>query len=199
MRLVFIGNSGSGKTTLAERVALAREDAMHYTNLKDLPLPCMNDEFNVIVENQEVIRDKIVENILYTESGCYDRSVFDQYCYSNRYIGECLSRMNAEKLQGGDYFELLKRALSHLKWSRYLLKREAFAVDYYLYCEPIDEYIKANNITFEYNVEKKRWGDLLLQQIYVIMKDKMLPREKTIVVPAMGLEERVKFVLEALK
>ena len=199
MRLVFMGNSGSGKTTLAERIALALDDAMHYANVKDLPTPSAEDDFARIIEKQETIRDRIAENIISNESGCFDRSIFDQYCYSNRYIGECLSKMHVEKLQGGDYFSLLKRALAHLKWSRYLLKKEMLAVDKYFYCEPLTDYIKENGITFEFDVEKKRWGDLTLQQIYDIMKDKMLPKEKLVVVPAMGLEQRVELVMGAIK
>lgn len=199
MKLCFIGNSGSGKTTLAERIALSLEEPMHYANVKDLPTPLQEDNFSQVINKQEAIRDKILGNIATHESGCFDRSVFDQYCYSNRFLGDCLSKLNTDKLQGENYLHMLKRALAHLKWSRILLKREVTHIERYFYCEPLADYIKKQQIMFEYEEKaKKRFGDLLLQEIYVTML-KILPKDKLVIVPAMGLEERVDFVLEALK
>ena len=195
MKFVFVGNSGSGKTTLAERIALEVGEAMHYTNLRELKMPMMTDDFETMLTLQEKMRDRIAETIFYTEAGCYDRSIFDQYCYSNRYIGECLSSMHAEKLQGGDYFHLLKRALAHLKWSRMLLKREYREVDIYFYCQNLKEYNEKHKVVDEVKSEKKRWGDLTLQWIYDTMRISLLPVGKTIVVPAGDLETRVAYCM----
>ena len=201
MKLIFIGNSGSGKTTLAERVALELNEAIHYSNLKDLTLPNPRErDFETIIDLQERVRDRILNTIIETSSGCYDRSLFDQYCYSNKLVGQSLTFYNEKSLQGSSYFKMPKRALTHFKWTRFLLRREIFNVTKYFYCDSLDEYIRENDIQEENPVEKVRWGrgDLQLSEIYVKMYEILLPPYKVIKVPAMGLEERVDFVMERI-
>ena len=191
MKLVFVGNSGSGKTTLAERVALELEEAMHYTDLKSLPMPISTDPLDTIIEKQEMMRDRILETILSTDGGCYDRSIFDTYCYSNRFLGDCISKV-------GDV-ELIRKGAGHLKWSRLLLQREEENVDFYFYCLNLKEYNESNKVEDEYVVEKKRWGDLTLQWIYDTVRDVLLPKEKTFIVGVGDLESRVKWCLAKIK
>lgn len=192
MRLVFVGCSGSGKTTLAERVALENDLGMFYTNLKNLPAPTLESPLNEVIRKQRNIRIHILNNILKTEGGCFDRSIFDEYCYSNRFLGNALPRSFCNE-------ESLHLASTELKWSRLLLNREISVVNYYFFCQPLHYYRKSNKIEEEYVSNKKRWGDLTLEQIYTIMKHKLLPKEKLIVVPAMGLEERVELVNNFLR
>lgn len=204
MKLIFIGNSGSGKTTLAERIGLELEEPMNYTNLKDLQTPTLYEHWSRIYEvikMQERVRDKILDTILYTKSGCYDRSLFDQYCYSERLVGRCLSSYYEDGCRGKEdfYYTFLKSAVAHFKWTRILLERETKEVDHYFFCEDLHHYIKENKIIDKSsNPIKKRWGDVALSEIYTTLRMWLLPKNMVSVVPAMGLEERVDFVLKRM-
>lgn len=184
--MVFVGNSGSGKTTLAERISLECDLAMNYANLKDLPTPNLESIFYEVIDKQRNIRKHILSTILESE-GCFDRSVFDEYCYSNRFLGESMPKRYCME-------SFLVEALGELKWSRLLLLREVSIVDHYFFCQSLKDYNKENKIEDESPSDKKRWGDLTLEQIYIIMRDKLLPKNKLTIVPADGLEERVCFV-----
>lgn len=202
LKLVFIGNSGSGKTTLAERVALAQNLPMHYTGISKLPTPNVStDVFSSLITKQTVIRDQIFDTIFNTEEGCYDRSLFDNYCYSQRFLGQNLSL----RAPTTHYFNDLRTATAHLKWiKQLLLRREEREVTHYFYCDNIEDYVRKNGIVEEFVSDKKRYGknDLTLQLIYDTMRRILLPLSKMTFVPSMGLEERVDFcnnVIEGLK
>lgn len=200
MKLVFVGNSGSGKTTLAERVGLELGEAMNYTDLSSLSTSEGIKDFWEIIKRQEKIRDKILETIE-SGDGCFDRSLFDQFCYSQYFIGCSLGNLDYNE-QHSNYFEKLKRAVSHFKWTRsLLLKREVRQVDFYVYCENLGDYIKRNNITFEYKTCKKRFGGdkIGLQFIYETMLNVLLPIERIIRVPATDLESRVDLVCRKVR